>query len=320
MRKNNNSATFFGKGCIRKSSPPLTQNTKAIEQLSSLSTTDMDSASKIETISSRDNLVLPDASSFGPDLRPKLIVELPLIIQEGFQRIDEDMSFVVGSTVLDLIHAVEHPPVNLQKGKDIDFVSRKHPRHHFGTLLNYPTMPGILYVNRDNKDYLLECFIPHGIEEAHFFVRDLETRDFTICTLYCNSKGEIFDPTGFGLTDYRNKTLRLHKAAQAASYPEAVQISMISLTDDPVRILRLIKYIEKGYTLSPELVDALQAFTDEHFKMHKPRLYISTRKLLQTYSPDSIVEKLNQYGLLTKLFDLDTNVAHDFGKLFGQSR
>ncbi len=320
MSKNNSSSTFFGNDYTRKSSSSLIENTKAIEPFLSLSTTNMDSSSSIATTSSQDNLILPDASSFQPDLQPKLIVELPLIIQAGFQRIDQHMSFVIGSSVLDLIHAVEHPPVNLQKGQDIDFVSCKHPRHHFGTLLNYPTMPGILYVDRDNKDYLLECFVPHGIEETHFFVHDLETRDFTICTLYCNPKGEIFDPTGFGLTDYKNKTLRLHKAAQAASYSEAVQISIRSLMDDPVRILRLMKYLEKGYTLSTELIEALQGFTLEQSQMHKPRLYASARKLLQTYSPDSIVEKLNQYGLLTKLFDIETNVENDFGQLFCKSR
>lgn len=244
------------------------------------------------------------------DEMPKQRVRLSTMIQETFQQLDPECSFIVGTTVLDLLS--NYP---LREKQDIDFVSLQHPLTHFGMLLNIIGVPGLLYLNRDNPNFPIECFVPHGIEKAHFFAQDLETRDFTICALYCNAQGEIFDPTGLGLNDYKNKILRFHKVRQATTYEESVQISLQCVLDDPIQILRCIKYIEKGYTPSSELVEALHRFTITEANLNKPHLYAVTRKLLQTFSPNIVIQRLNDYGLLQSLFGIEEHDSNPLDKL-----
>lgn len=244
------------------------------------------------------------------DQTPKQLVRLNAMIQEAFQRLDPECSFIVGTTVLDLLS--DYP---LREKQDIDFVSLKHPLTHFGMLLNITGIPGLLYLNRDNPNFPVECFVPHGIEKAHFFAQDLETRDFSICTLYCNAQGEIFDPTGLGLNDYKKKILRFHKVRQATTYEESVQISLQCFLDDPIQILRCMKYREKGYTPSSELVEALHRFTIAEANLNKPHLYAVTRKLLQTFSPNIMIQRLNEYGLLQSLFGIEVSDSNPLDRL-----
>ncbi len=262
----------------------------------------------VASVSSQVDVCTP---SIDLDTNSKRSVTLPIIIQEGFQRLNPHASFLVGSSVLQLLTSSD-----FSQEQDIDFVSASHPWYHFGILIHHVGMLGVLYLNQDYAPYLMDCFVPSGIKDGHFFEQDLEARDFTICTLYCNSRGEIFDPTGLGLDDHENKILRLHKVKQARTYEESVQISIKCFIDDPIQIMRSIKYIEKGYTPSPELADALSQVTLDASNINRPHLYAVTRKILRTYDPESIVQKLNQYGLLQKLFQLEINSAADLAQLY----
>lgn len=64
---------------------------------------------------------------------------------------------------------------------------------------------------------------------------DATRRDFTINALYMDINGKIQDPTGLGKSDTKNKILRTNSNV------------MDRLTEDPLRIMRAIRFMAKGY-------------------------------------------------------------------------
>lgn len=78
-----------------------------------------------------------------------------------------------------------------------------------------------------------------------FLLHDANSRDFTICAIYCNGAGELFDPTGRGIYDLLNKKL------------DTILEPQVTLLADPVRIIRAFKYIARGYQPSDGLRHAL---------------------------------------------------------------
>ena len=82
---------------------------------------------------------------------------------------------------------------------------------------------------------------------------DAFRRDFTINALYVNlSTGDLSDPTGLGLTDLKNKTIR------TTGYPFTI------FNDDPLRILRAIRQsAQLGFQIDPKTQEAMDILIKE---------------------------------------------------------
>jgi tetratricopeptide (TPR) repeat protein len=139
-----------------------------------------------------------------------------------------------------------------------------------------------LYTTKIN-DFLVNCYVilaPHTL-----------SRDFTITALYCNSEGYVLDPTGMGIDDFNKKTLR------TIGHP------LLRFQEDPIRILRAIKYIVSGYTPTPDVKDALKnwrPFLD--YDCAPMRAII--RKHFASTNKIEYIKQLQHYGLLQKIFNI----------------
>lgn len=80
--------------------------------------------------------------------------------------------------------------------------------------------------------------------------QDAQNRDFTICAVYL-WRGAFIDPTGFGLPDIDNKVLRV------------IGDTKSKLDENPVRILRALKYISRGFKPDANLREYLLNWTEE---------------------------------------------------------
>lgn len=124
---------------------------------------------------------------------------------------------------------------------------------------------------------------------------DVRSRDFTICQLYCDSQGRIYDPTGRGFDDFKQKRLSMGRR-------DAVQ----SCQRDPVRILRAIKYIGRGYRPDEGMIKAFEATASSNFLVeHRERLYGYTRYYLRHYDCQIFMRGLVEFNLLKQLFGVE---------------
>ena len=84
------------------------------------------------------------------------------------------------------------------------------------------------------------------IEFTDSVEEDAMRRDFTVNALFETSKGEIIDPTGFGISDCENKLLRFVGDPQER------------ISEDPLRIFRFVRFLaSKGFTSAHSAHDTL---------------------------------------------------------------
>ena len=84
------------------------------------------------------------------------------------------------------------------------------------------------------------------IEFTDSVKEDAMRRDFTVNALFETSKGEIIDPTGFGVVDCENKTLRFVGDPQER------------ISEDPLRIFRFVRFLaSKGFSSAHDIHDTL---------------------------------------------------------------
>lgn len=84
------------------------------------------------------------------------------------------------------------------------------------------------------------------IEFTDSVEEDAMRRDFTVNALFETSKGEIIDPTGFGILDCENKLLRFVGDPQER------------ISEDPLRIFRFVRFLaSKGFTSAHSAHDTL---------------------------------------------------------------
>ncbi len=88
---------------------------------------------------------------------------------------------------------------------------------------------------------------PYRVEFTKNIREDAARRDFTVNALYLDTEsGEISDPTGKGIEDIKEKTIRA-----AAEDPD------ITIRDDGLRIMRMARFAaELGFTADPHLIDS----------------------------------------------------------------
>lgn len=112
---------------------------------------------------------------------------------------------------------------------------------------------------------------------------DAYRRDLTINALYLNvSTGEVLDITGKGLDDIKNKVIR------TASSPDII------FNDDPLRILRVIRFAHKfgnDWTIQPEVLIGIEKNSSRLSIITRERICSELMKM--TANPETIVSVMN---------------------------
>lgn len=137
----------------------------------------------------------------------------------------------------------------------------------------------------DGQDLLVRRDNVFGTEEE-----DALRRDFTINGLFYDvHAGRIIDHVG-GLDDVRNRYLRM------IGDPE------IRLREDPVRILRAIRFTAKAnLRVDPELWAAMRRHTEEVVRCAPARVLEETLKMLRTGHAEPSIRMMDELGLLETL-------------------
>lgn len=122
---------------------------------------------------------------------------------------------------------------------------------------------------------------------------DAWRRDFTINSLYYNiDDSSIIDFTG-GVQDVHQKIVKI------------IGDPVIRYTEDPVRMLRAIRFCAKlHFTLSPETEDALPKTNHLITHVSNSRLFDEMTKLYQCGEAETVQNMLIKYGIFDHLFPL----------------
>jgi tRNA nucleotidyltransferase/poly(A) polymerase len=265
----------------------------------------------LETSFSHQSIVLPEA-----------IQEIMAIVQADTQ----DEIYLVGSTVIDLMTKQREFEL-----KDVDLVCLSN-RQVFQGFMPNPHIKN--YYTRTFSNHVeYECGLVVMNSEhlgANFLRSNVLNRDFTICALFATAQGKVFDPTGKGFFDLHQRILR------------TVIDPKECLEAHPVRYLRAIKYLARGFFPDQELSSALSQFNVEvhlqtsHFMAALKSLLISPNyknhlKLLANYQQLPIImnnlqipnrlsiaqkctmmiERINQKMWTLQQSTLDVNLSDD---------
>lgn len=229
----------------------------------------------------------------------KLRVIFPNQIKESFNSLPENEGgfFLVGSALINmlLIEMGENPisvhstnfvaldtPFNRKKSSDSGFKPNRFKPNNY-TFKNQPSGGTDLYFVTVQEDWLKENAL---------------TRDFTICALFANPDGQIYDPTNRGINDLYTKQLSM------IDDPEKC------LQEDPVRLLRAIKYIVSGFQPDPALQQALLNWQPKG-NINRGHLNAVVGKHLNAENRYNYVSTLQSYGLLEKLFNIKSDGTLD---------
>lgn len=117
---------------------------------------------------------------------------------------------------------------------------------------------------------------------------DVLRRDITFNALYKNiSTGEIIDLSGKGINDLKNKIIR------TPTDPD------ITFTDDPLRMLRLIRFYAKfGYSIPLYIIRSIKRNAKNIETISSERIRDEINKMLMTDNPDKAFRLLKITGLL----------------------
>ncbi len=129
---------------------------------------------------------------------------------------------------------------------------------------------------------------------------DAHRRDFCCNALYKKlSDDSIYDPTGFGLKDCKNKVL--------STPMEAVQ----TFIDDPLRMLRAIRFhCTKGFNINEKDLDAIEPYP-EYFSLSMERIRDEFEKILMSSRAVEGIILLHNHKLLERAIP-ELELAWDF--------
>ena len=256
------------------------------------------------------------------EAKRKRVVVLSLEGEKAFTFVQEKTgisAYLVGGAVLDLLSASNTPSNDF----DMIFASTANIREKLLTAqFHFPPplvavksvdTPLSLYQYRDReRNFYLDLVQVHS-DEAGWLERNAKTRDFTICALYAQRiideagrpSAIVVDPTGRGFTDFDKKILHLDDAINR-------------FNEDPVRLLRAMKYIAKGFKEDKQLVTALLEWqpTSDLLLKHKSHLWsvLNTQLRLNsevselTTHETNFLTYLREYNLVSKLFGVQATI------------
>lgn len=227
-------------------------------------------------------------------------VELPSEITRLFKDIGEEKIYLVGSTLLNLLTK----DVNSQNDRDVDFATNDEQLGASLVVIGFSPIgfvPG-LYRKKGSCDIdlmLSDMRLTDESEPLHSWIHDdSASRDFTICALYCNHQGKVFDPTGRGLQDVKEKKLA------------TVADPALCFQQDPTCIFRGLKYMGRGFTPTDDVQKAIREWAPnpQAIAPYLPHMAAVIRKLIRTNS--NLVNLLSEYGLRDKLLALFTHADY----------
>lgn len=256
------------------------------------------------------------------EAKRKRIVALSPECEKAFTFVQEKTgvsAYLVGGAVLDLLSASDTPSNDF----DMIFASTANITEKLLTAeFHFPPplvavksvdVPLSLYQYRDREqNFYLDLVQVHS-DDSEWLEGNAKTRDFTICALYAkriiDQAGKpcvvVVDPTGRGFTDFDKKILHLDDAINR-------------FNEDPVRLLRAMKYIAKGFKEDKLLETALLEWqpTSDLLLEHKSHLWsvLNTQLRLNGQSSEltayetNFLTYLRKYNLVSKLFGVQTTI------------
>lgn len=185
--------------------------------------------------------------------------------------------YLGGSTILSLL---EQRP--LKEHHDFDFIILARNNQMLHTRLiekKFFHCPynSHLYMRKINQ-HSIDCYVV----TSKLYRESLEhyiafSGEFTITALYCNNEGVVIDPSGQGVSDFKNKLLR------------TVHAPIQSFKDDPVRLFRAVRYIIGGYNPTEEVDEAIKSWQPDE-KVDNPHIEAVVRKYLMRLEPVKQIE------------------------------
>jgi poly(A) polymerase len=132
---------------------------------------------------------------------------------------------------------------------------------------------------------------------------DLSRRDFTINAMALDYSNNLIDPFN-GIQDLQRKIIDTPIDPQ------------ISLTDDPLRILRACRFAAKyKFTLSNRVKITILNIKDKLSKVSKERIFNEINKILTIeHSPSYGLELMKKLGIIEELFPLTLHNMSNFNK------
>lgn len=215
----------------------------------------------------------------------------PKLFQTVFSLIDRltEEKYICGNAVL---NALEGKPFNSEDEIEIlTFINNQSFHEVTNQFLQRA------FRNSAESQYRFKRKLPSGLSIICYailppvnFIFNLTTFGlFTICSLYMDKYGNIFDPSGRGSDDLRNKILRpMGNADEILRYK-------------PISVIYAISYIVQGYRPSAELEKALHNW-DIRAELDLYRIHSLVQRQLALPTARKFVNALDHYGLLNKLF------------------
>ena len=203
--------------------------------------------------------------------------------------------YAVGGSVRDYVMGNEIKDIDLVVDLPDGGIRLAEHLYRHGHLLyepvTYPAYGTCQFRIKSMPDIELEAVHTRG-EQYHSSSRNPETcfadinadsirRDLTINSLYFNIfTEEIVDPTGKGLDDIKNHTIRTSNTD-----PDIV------FNDDPLRILRVIRFAARfGWNIEEKTFESMKRFSERMSIISRERITAEYVKILETDNPD--------YGML----------------------
>lgn len=180
--------------------------------------------------------------------------------------------------------------------RDYDFFGNVDPKN-FTVHFEAQKRMGLYSSRHQNMaiDYTLEPDVYKKIAYASM------NRDLTIAALVLDAEGNIYDPTGRGYEDLCNNLLHIIDPVQ-------------SLQEDPCRVFRIAKYMLRGFIMSDELknaVDAMEFKSDDWSAAQKLAFFNHYKKCAEIRG---VVEMLELMGVKQKLLKIaPASPVYSFG-------
>jgi hypothetical protein len=225
--------------------------------------------------------------------RTHLYVELPSVIKSALKCLSEFSPYVylVGSTV----HTLMNREI-LDSNQTIDIVFITPKPDQFNVTGFHPCLYNPYLYSAESNGFLINCYVAPA-SKSPFLYQDALKRDFIVACLFCDIKGNILDPLMMGLSDFKNKTL------QTVNWNPLLQFEK-----DPTQLLRAINYMVLGYRPTPKLQSAIQAW-EPTSSLNLSHLYALARKHLSRTDPLNYVQRLEESGLLQKIFRIHSRAT-----------
>lgn len=217
---------------------------------------------------------------------PALTIIIPPLVKMAFdlELPSQQILFLVGSTIHFILENIPFSYLN-----DIDLIAPQAPTSY--KFKQSRVLPQLFFTNLeiDFQAYIKVEYFVSQRERLHFIAQDFVDRDFTVNSIYVDRHGRVYDPSGMGLQDLKNRIIRTIAPAQE------------SFAKDPVRILRAFRLIAKGFIFSPDVENAIHSWIPQHESPKVGHVYAVTTQMLSSPNATDYLNMLIRFNLITKL-------------------